>query len=162
MELIEYKGIKYPAFQAEGFSAQFAIPYALHVCKGIGYDIGCMKKEWAFPGSLPIDKCFNDGFHALNLPIDVDYIFASHSLEHMDDWVATLDYWTTKLKTGGVLFLYLPHYSQEYWRCWHNRKHKHNFNAQIIRDYLSDSGYVNIFNSERDLNNSFMIYGEKF
>jgi SAM-dependent methyltransferase len=162
IELIRYHLKPYPKFQAEGFAAQFAIPFAKKVCQGRGYDIGCMKKEWAFPGAIPIDKAFNDGYDALNLPKnDMDYVFSSHCLEHLDDWVETLDYWTSILKTGGVLFLYLPHYDQEYWRPFHNRKHKHSFNVQIITDYMLDRKYDNIFSSERDLNHSFMIFGEK-
>ena len=162
MELIHYKNDVYPAFQAKGFAAQFAIPYALHVCKGVGYDVGCMKKEWAFPGAMPIDESFDDGYHALNLPVDnVDYIFSSHMLEHADDWVAVMDYWTSKLRSGGILFLYLPHYDQKYWHPWNDRRHKHAFTVDIIKGYMVDSGYENIFHSERDLNCSFMIFGEK-
>jgi predicted SAM-dependent methyltransferase len=161
IDFIEYKNKKYPLFQAEGFAAQFAIPYAKKICKGIGYDIGCMKKNWAFPGSIPIDVSFNEGYDALNLPQkNVDYIFSSHMLEHSVDWIVVLDYWTEILKKGGTLFLYLPDYSQEYWRPWNNRKHKHVFTPTIIKDYMSDK-YINIYNSERDLNDSFMIFGEK-
>ena len=67
IKTIDFNGECYPAFQAEGFAAQFAIPYAKHFCTGYGFDIGCMKKEWSLPGSVPIDLSFNDGFHALNL-----------------------------------------------------------------------------------------------
>lgn len=159
---ILFKNKTFPHFQSEGYAAQFAIPYAKHICKGYGYDVGCMKKEWAFPGSIPIDKDFDDSYHALNLPKkDPDYIFSSHCLEHCDNWVDILDYWTERLKDGGVLFLYLPHYNQEYWRPWNNKKHKHIFTPQIIRDYLIDRGYVDIFYSDRDLNDSFMIIGQK-
>jgi predicted SAM-dependent methyltransferase len=162
IETINYKGNIYPRYQAEGNGAQFAIPFAKQVCKGIGYDIGCMKKEWAFPGSIPIDLSFNDGFHALNLPNkNVDYIFSSHCLEHIVKWVDTMDYWFDTLKEGGVLFLYMPYYSQEYWRTWNNRKHFNIFTAEIIKDYMTDKGYKKIFNSKTDLNNSFMIFGEK-
>lgn len=162
MDLIYYKGQKYPEFQAKGYAAQFAIPFALHVCKGVGYDIGCMKKEWAFPGSIPIDSRFEDGYDALHLPhTNVDYIFSSHMLEHSDNWIECMDYWTSVLKDGGVLFLYLPHYDQYYWRPWNNRKHKHVFTPEVIRGYMEDAFYENIFSSEKDLNCSFMIFGEK-
>jgi hypothetical protein len=57
--------------------------------------------------------------------------------------------------------LYLPDYSQEYWKPWNNRKHLNIFNTQIIEDYMSDNGYKNIFKSGIDLNNAFMITGEK-
>jgi len=72
-----------------------------------------------------------------------------------------MDYWYSKLKNGGVIFLYLPDYSQEYWRPWNNRKHLNIFTPQIIEDYMIDRGYINIFKSGIDLNNAFMIMGEK-
>lgn len=162
MELIEFKGKKYPKFQSIGNASQFAIPYAKHICKGIGYDIGCMKKEWSFPGSIPIDLSFDDGYHATNLPKkNIDYIFSSHCLEHIIDWVTVMDYWYDVLNQGGILFLYLPDYSQEYWKPWNNRKHFNIFTPEIIQDYMIDKGYKNIFKSSIDLNNSFMIFGEK-
>jgi len=164
MNVLKYKNKIYPEFQQEGNASQFAIPYAKHFCKGNGYDIGCNRPEWAYPGSYAIDIIFGDGYDAYNLPKDhgkVDYIYSSHCLEHLPDWVQALDHWTNQLKTGGVLFLYLPHYSQEYWRPWNNRKHIHVFNPDILNDYMKDRGYKNIFYSERDMNNSFMIVGEK-
>jgi hypothetical protein len=39
----------YPAFQAQGNAAQFAIPFAKHVCSGTGVDVGCNREEWKFP-----------------------------------------------------------------------------------------------------------------
>jgi predicted SAM-dependent methyltransferase len=158
---INYKGNVYPEFQTQGNAAQFAIPYAKHVCIGTGVDIGCNREEWKFPGADAIDPVIND-YHALNFPHDnLDYIFSSHCLEHLPDWVDVLDYWTAKLKSGGTLFLYLPDYSQTYWRPWNNRKHINIFTPNIIADYMQDCGYTNIFKSEVDLNNAFMVMGEK-
>lgn len=162
MNTLNYKGKNYPHFQAEGNASQFAIPFAKHFCSGVGYDIGCNRLEWAFPGAKPIDLLFDDEWDAYNLPEgSVDYIYSSHCLEHLQDWVGALDYWTSKLKRGGILFLYLPHYNQEYWRPWNNTKHIHMFSPEILRDYMTDRKYVNIFNSDRDLNDSFMVVGEK-
>lgn len=162
MQVVKYKDKVYPHFQTVGNASQFAIPYAKHFCKGIGYDIGCMKPEWAFPNATPIDLDFDDPWHADNLPEDqVDYIFSSHCLEHVPDWIETLLYWTKKIKSGGTLFLYLPHYDQEYWRPWNNRKHKHVFLPDILFDFMKDVGYTDIFVSQRDLNHSFIIVGEK-
>ena len=45
IETIEFQRKWYPKFQTEGNASQFAIPFAKHVCKGYGYDIGCMKKS---------------------------------------------------------------------------------------------------------------------
>lgn len=161
MKIIKFNNKKYPHFQSEGNASQFAIPYAKHFCVGVGYDIGCMKKEWAFPGAIPIDLSFNDSFDALNLPIKVDYIFSSHMLEHTPDWVNVLDYWYNQLKKNGILFLYLPDYTQEYWRPWNNKKHVNIFTPEIINDWLVHKGFSNIYISGVDLNNSFMAVGEK-
>lgn len=162
IETIKFKNKTYSKFQSEGNAAQFAIPYAKHVCKGYGVDIGCMKPEWAFPGANLVDPALKDNYDALNFPYDnLDYIFSSHCLEHVHSWVDAMDYWYSKLKNGGVIFLYLPDYSQEYWRPWNNRKHLNIFTPQIIEDYMIDRGYINIFKSGIDLNNAFMIMGEK-
>ena len=161
MKVINYNGIDYPEFQTTGFSAQFAFPFAKHFCNGVGYDIGCNRLEWAFPGAIPVDLNFNNGMDAYNLPHDVDYIFSSHCLEHLPDWVSALEYWNSKIKIGGVMFIYLPHYDQEYWRPWNNRKHLHVFTAKMIEDYLLSRGYKNVFCSGRDLNHSFMAVGQK-
>ena len=162
MKIISFNNKEYPHFQAEGRASQFAIPFAKHVCVGKGYDVGCKKKEWSFPGSIPIDLEFDDEWEALNLPFkDMDYIFSSHCLEHIDDWVMVMEYWYEVLKPGGVLFLYLPDYSQEYWRPWHNKKHRNIFSPQIMQDCMIHLGYSKIFASGVDLNNSFMIMGEK-
>lgn len=162
IETIIHNGRHYPRFQSEGFAAKFAIPFARQVCKGEGYDIGCNRLEWCLPGAIPIDPAFSTAYDAYNLPDgEVDYVFSSHCLEHLPDWVAALDYWKQHIKAGGVLFLYLPDYSQTYWRPWHNRKHVHVFTPDIIRDYLKDRGWINIFVSGVDLNNSFMAMAEK-
>lgn len=162
IETIDFNGKKYPHFQCEGNAAQFAIPYAKHFCKGQGYDIGCMKEEWSFPGAIPIDQSFEDNYNATNLPYNnMNYIFSSHCLEHVHSWACVLDYWYDNIKVGGVLFLYLPHYDQEYWRPWNNRKHVNIFTPEIIKDWMEHKGFTNIFVGEKDLNDSFMVVGEK-
>lgn len=162
VDIINYKGKTYPGHESSGFASQFAFPYAKKFCEGVGYDIGCNRIEWSLKGSIPIDLVFNNGYDAYNLPDEkVDYIFSSHCLEHLPDWVKALDYWSQKVKYGGIIFLYLPNYSQEYWRPWNNRKHIHIFTPTILKDYFEDRGFINIFHSEKDLNDSFMIVAEK-
>lgn len=163
IKLIDYSNKKYPIFQTQGNASQFAIPFAKHFCQGEGLDIGCKELDWAFPGATCIDIDFEDPWEAFNLPDKkYDYIFSSHCLEHLDNWVSALDYWTEHLKEeGGVLFLYLPHYDQEYWRPWNNRKHIHCLFPEVIVDYLKNCGYINILYSQRDLNHSFMVVGER-
>jgi hypothetical protein len=162
MELINFQNSNYPAFQATGNASQFSIPFAKHFCKGRGYDIGFCKEEWKLPNAIGIDISLPDGFHANNLPDEqVDFIYSSHCLEHVDFWHETLLYWISKLKTNGILFLYLPDFSQKYWRPWNNKKHKHCLTPELVSTFLIDHGMKNMFVSGIDLNNSFMIVCEK-
>lgn len=167
IETIKHNGIIVPKFQSEGFAAKFCFPFAREVASGFGVDIGCNRKEWAYVDkhgveALTIDPIINPIYDAYNLPPgNFDYIISSHCAEHLSDWVKAFDYWHTRLKDGGVLVLYLPAYESTYWRPWHNRKHIHIFSPQIIKDYLTDRGWDNIFVSGVDLNNSFMAIAEK-
>jgi len=164
---VEHNGNKYPEFQTNGNAARFCRAFAQEVCVGNGFDVGCNRSEWLYRDkngvdAMPIDPVLCAEYHATNMPnIKVDYIHSSHCLEHVPNWVEALDYWKTKLHDGGVLFLYLPDYSQTYWRPWHNRKHIHSFTPEIIRDYLTDNGWKNIFVSGVDLYNSFIAIAEK-
>lgn len=162
VEFINFDSRQYPKFQAEGFSSKFCWPFAQIFCKGDGFDIGCGKREWVLPGSQGIDLNFEDEYDAYNLPTrKVDFIFSSHCLEHLPNWVAALDHWTTRLKKNGILFLYLPHYAQHYWRPWNNLKHIHALNFNLIKDYLKNRNYVNILHGKKDLNHSFTVVAEK-
>lgn len=162
IETIEFKGEVYPKFQSEGNAAQFAIPFYKHFCLGKGYDVGCNREEWKFPNAIAIDPALNPVYHATNLPDEtVDFISSSHCLEHLNDWTGVLDYWLTKIKTGGVIFLYLPHGSQKYWKTWNNRKHVNNLKAEEIVEFFKDRGCAKVFSSGVDLNNSFYVVCEK-
>lgn len=161
IDVVSFAGQNYPAFQAAGNAAQFAIPFARHVCKGRGVDVGCGRQEWAFPGAIPIDLTLGTGTATNFEPYDLDYVFSSHCLEHLEDWVDALDYWREKLRLGGTLFLYLPDYSQVYWRPWNNRKHRSVFTPDVIRDYLVDRKFKPVFVSGIDLNNSFVAMGDR-
>ena len=163
IETIEHNGMLYPLLQTKGYAAKYAIPFALDILSGKGLDIGCNNDEWKFPGAQPIDLLFDDPWDAFNLPDELyDYIFSSHCLEHLNDWVGALDYWSTRLKKGGVLFLYLPHYAQTYWRPWNNRKHIHMLMPEMLRDYFIDRKWINILVTEGyDLNHSFYAIAEK-
>ena len=113
MNLSEYKGTFYPELQAEGNAAQWCMPFAKRILKDKtrGMDIGCNRKEWAFPGSTMVDIVFDDEYDATYLPFnEAVYIFSSHCLEHIPDWVNVLNHWHEHLCSDGILFLYLPHY----------------------------------------------------
>lgn len=171
MEIIMFNNRNYPEYITEGHHSKFIAPLALEVCKGYGLDIGCGKKEWALPRAFPIDEIFDDEYNAFNLPLPSsilgsnkwDYIFSSHCLEHIADYENALWYWSSFIDSGGILFLYLPHYSCAYWRpeLMPNKKHIHQFYAEDLKDKLEIMGYTNIFYSEQDLAYSFAIFGEK-
>lgn len=164
IQTVKFEDMEYPAFQTNGNAARFSMPFALEVCKGLGFDIGCNRAEWSFPGSILVDMVMDDGYHAMNLPaMQVDYIHSSHMLEHFVGNIADLlEYWASKLKSGGVLFLYLPDYSQRYWRVWNNRKHIHTLTPDIMRDCLTSLGmFHKIFISGVDGYNSFTVIAEK-
>lgn len=163
IKTINFDGEQYPLFQSTGFASRFAFPFAEEVCFGQGLDIGCNRSEWKFKNAFPVDPNMND-YDAHNLPSRPqgwDYIFSSHCLEHIVDWVNVLNIWRDALRSGGVLFLYLPHPDQKYWLPYNNRKHVNILHPQDIERYLRKNGFTNVFVSQRDLNHSFMAIAEK-
>lgn len=164
IETIEFRGLRYPKFQSTGNASRFILPFAREVLKGEGLDIGYNNPSWKFPGAYGIEPSINSSYNAMNLPEgEFDYIFSSHMLEHfIGNWANCLDYWTTKIRSGGILFLYLPHPSQEYWLPINNRKHIHSLDQSLLGKYLYQSNnWINIFISNYDLNNSFAVMAEK-
>lgn len=154
--LFDYRGARYPSYLCEGNAAQHIVATAKHFCKGIGLDIGCGR--WVMPGATPIDKSLGDD--AAALPGGYwDYIFSSHLLEHLEDPIAVLAHWKTRLKLNGVLFLYLPHPDMVYWRPQHCRKHRHIWQPVQMAEILTDLGFVDVIHSERDLAWSFAVVG---
>jgi len=156
LKFIEFEGEKYPEWESQGWASKFAFPFAIKVCKGIGVDIGYSRPEW----KLPLAKGIEIG-DMLPGKETQDYVFSSHCLEHCDSWVETLSEWISLIKSGGILFLYLPDYSQKYWRPWNNRKHKHVMVPEVLRDFLNENGMKNVMVSGVDFNHSFMIIAEK-
>ncbi len=167
IETISFDGIKYPALQGKGGAAIWCRAFAKEVLHGYGLDVGYSKEAWILPGAIGIEPSIDPTYDAMHLPDKKDgwdYIHASHSLEHIkESWPNVLDYWISKLKTGGVLFLYLPHISQKYWNIDSNRKHIHQFDGSEIKQYLTNKTPMrNIFVTGVDLNNSFIVIAEKY
>lgn len=168
IDIIRFKDKKYPLLQSEGFASQYAFPFAEKIIgkKDVVYDIGFGKPEWKFPNSIGVDINAGNEFNAMNLPpLQADAIISSHCLEHLPNWVDALEYWHSKLRKYGILFLYLPNLRyQEYWRNWSNRKHVHFIDPSIMQLYFEDNQemWVNFFVTEGyDLNGSFYAIAEK-
>ena len=154
-----YKDSIYPAYIKAGNAASYVVPFAKHFCKGTGLDIGGFL-DWTFPGAIPINITIEDKWDAYNLPDKkYDYIFSSHTLEHLPDYVKALEYWKEHLREDGSLFLYLPHPDMEYWLPQNNRKHLHSFYPRQVYQLLKDLGFKIAFYSERDLYWSFAVVG---
>jgi SAM-dependent methyltransferase len=106
--LYEYKGVSYPDYLKRGPAHRFILEAAKHFCTGYGFDVGAGGPTSPLRGALAIDVLNGNAHHALNLPDNnVDYIFSSHCLEHLENPVAALEHWKSRLRPGGVLFLYL-------------------------------------------------------
>jgi SAM-dependent methyltransferase len=156
-KIYSYKGKKYPTFIKNGNAAKFVIPFAQEFCFGDGLDIGGFF-DWTFPGSKQINITINDEWDALKLPKkEYDYIFSSHTLEHLPNYVEALKLWKSRLKPNGVLYLYLPHPDMEYWLPQNNDKHLHEFYPKQIAKVLNDLGFKDILHSERDMYWSFTV-----
>jgi SAM-dependent methyltransferase len=157
--LFEYKDQIYPEFIKKGDACSFILPFAQQFCTGEGIDIGGFN-NWTLPGSQAINVTIDDEYDAYNLPDKkYDYIFSSHTLEHLPNYITALEYWKKHLKQDGVLFLYLPHPDMEYWNPQNNRKHFHIFYPEHVKQVLFDLGFKNVINSERDLYWSFSVVG---
>lgn len=154
--LFRYRGGLYPEYLKHGNAMQFIAPTAAQFCQGRGLDVGAGR--WPLPGAQGVDRAL--AYNAMGLPDGpYDYVFSSHCLEHLADPVAALEHWKTRLRPGGVLFLYLPHPDMTYWRPQFCRKHRHLFWPADVARMLTDLGFVDVLHGERDLAWSFAVVG---
>lgn len=113
----EFEERFYPDYLFVG-GASFAIHRtALKYCTGSGLDIGA--GLWPLPGAVAIDLERGPGHGRVleDFPSgSQDYVFSSHCLEHIGPWRDALRDWIARLKSGGRLFLYLPHPTCGIWR----------------------------------------------
>lgn len=156
--IYEYRGKTYPDYLKHGGASKFILPVAQHFCRGCGVDVGA--GAWPFPGATPVDVKY--GGNAMDLPGGhLDYVFSSHCLEHLENPIAALEHWITRLRPGGCLFLYLPHPDMEYWLPQNCRKHLHQWTPDTMRGILKDLGLRDVLTSERDMAWSFTAVGFK-
>lgn len=105
-----YKGQVYPDYLTVGGASYAIFRTARKFCKGQGVDIGA--GLWPLPDAVPVDACRGPGCGKSISDFgdsSLDYIFSSHCLEHIERWQEALQEWVSKLKPGGIIFLYLPH-----------------------------------------------------
>lgn len=157
----KYQGEFYPEYLMCGNAVKFIRDKAKKYCQGIGLDIGAGK--WPFEGAIPIeDKEEQNAYNLDNYEDNsLDYIFSSHCLEHLDRWKDALSLWIRKIKTKGVIFLYLPHESMKMWRPggpWARHHHVWIPNVEKIIPFLIENGMEILdFTSDKDEGWGFYI-----
>lgn len=146
----------WPDYLFEGNAVSWIKNEALDWCKGKGVDVG--GGDWRLPGAIPID--LQTEFQVEDFDADsLDYIFSSHTLEHIECWRCDLKVWREKLKIGGILFLYLPHEEGPWRNC---KKHKWIPQPEPVIDALRHSGMTIIKHTTRPDNYcSFYIIAKK-
>jgi SAM-dependent methyltransferase len=142
-EFYEYRGKPYPLHLNEGNAQSHIRDTALRYCQGRGIDIGA--SEWPFPGAEAIQQDRKrNALHLDDIPeSSLDFAFSSHCLEHIVNWQTALELWISKLKPGGVLFLYLPHEDMELWHPgapWAGPSHKWIPTWQVLVPFLEARG----------------------
>lgn len=130
-------------------------------CKGKGLDIG-FGGDPIIDGVDVFDYEHGDAQYLTNVQDNqYDFVYSSHTLEHMCDLEITLKNWWRTLKPGGYLIIYIPH------RDLYERKNTlpSNFNPDHKHYFLLDTnelpctvGIVPLIN--RILPNSEVIYAK--
>ena len=112
----KYEGRFYADYLTIGGACFGAVRTAQKWCQGDGIDVGA--GAWPFPGARPIDPgSYPNGLKLEDIEAgSQDYVFTSHTLEHIKDWGGFCGVLAEKLKPGGILFTYLPHPECGLWR----------------------------------------------
>ncbi len=127
----------YPGYLKKGNMAEAVKSLALFYCQGKGLDIGAGK--WALTGSRPIENSKEENAYKISEPDNsCNFVFSSHSLEHLSDWENALQEWFRVLKTDGVIFLYLPHPVCEMWHVGVNKQHLWAPDSELCQKFLVD------------------------
>lgn len=116
------------------------VPYT----RGVGLDLGCghskpfahfigidNNSDFELFGAQAADRNITGDVSKLPLFGDesMDFVFSSHTLEHIVDYKATLAEWWRVVKPGGYMILYLPHkdFYPNIGTPGSNCDHKHDF-----------------------------------
>lgn len=156
---------KRPIIKAETYKAKnrrIKEDFFSKYCKGSGLDIG-FGGDLVLPEAVGWDFEHGDAQYLKGIADEsYDYVYSSHTLEHVDDAKISLINWFRVLKKGGYLILYIPH------RDLYEKKKSlpSRFNATHKRFFLIDEhdppdtlGIVPLI--KETLNNIEIIYAKK-
>jgi len=95
----------------------------------------------------------------------LDYIFTSHTLEHISNLAETLIKLYNKLKKGGIIYIVVPSYTCKRWRVDAMNSHVWNFSLEDniftrIDEKVKNAGFK-INKAEYTWDDSIVIFGEK-
>lgn len=146
--------------------------------RGRGLDVGAGDFK-ILPHAISVDNMNHEQF-GFNVRPDVfasadkldmfasasmDWVYSSHTLEHVDDMKATLAEWWRVVKQGGYLVLYLPHkdFYPNIGQPGANPDHKRDFLPQDVVDAMPQKGWDLIVRQERneDMEYSFLLIFKK-
>lgn len=148
------------------------VPYT----RGAGLDIGCgPEKLW--PHSIGVDNRVDTHLFGIQMNPDLtipdassmplfatgsfDYVYSSHTLEHIKDHEKALREWWRIIKDGGYLILYLPHkkFYPNIGQPGANPDHKHDFMPEdIIEAMKGVGGWDLVENEDRDQDNEYSFF----
>lgn len=141
--------------------------------RGRGLDIGAGDFR-VLPHAITVDNMHHAAFgftqkpdilsDADNLGMfadqSMDFVYSSHTLEHMEDYKGTLKEWWRLVKVGGYLVLYLPHkdFYPNIGQPGANPDHKHDFlPADILSAMPAGYDVVELEERNQDDEYSFLL-----
>ncbi|MEI6414678.1 MAG: methyltransferase domain-containing protein [Pseudomonadota bacterium] len=146
----------YPGYLERGDAAAFCLYHARRYCQGRGIDVGAGR--FPFPGARAIeDRPEENAYRLAEADQSLDYVFSSHCLEHLTHWQDALIEWHRVLKSGGILYLYLPHPACQMWRpeCLHHHvwqpepdclaSHLEGMGFELIEGSLFPDAYLSFY-----------------
>lgn len=131
---------------------------------GRGLDVGC--GPWkAYKHFIGVDNYTDTALFNIHMEPDVkcnaddlkifadqslDFVYSSHTLEHLEDTKKVLTEWWRVIKPGGYLLLYLPHkdFYPNIGTEGSNPDHKHDFLPQDIVEVMKEVGEWDLVRNE--------------
>ena len=130
---------RYPHFIKTGDAKTFIEDYAKLHCKGRGLDVGA--GAYPLEGARAIDDAKENAYDIKENSGSVDFVFSSHTLEHVAYVDKALGEFARVLRPGGVLFLYLPHPASEMWLPANFRHHLHQLPPSEMQERVKAAGF---------------------
>lgn len=139
-----YKATKYYADYIKHGAAVEGVKFlAQKYCKGKGVDIGA--GNWSLDGARAIENNPQENAYKILEENDsLDFVFSSHLLEHLDDPNKAIGEWRDKLKSGGVLFMYLPHPACHMWKKENLKYHLWNPDPYYLEELFKNDDSFDI------------------